>query len=120
MHNALGQIFLHTLHTHQVQYKRRTETARLLDHRQKCERQYVSTMADIIENTHTIRALPCRTILDVFGKDTKAFGDANLSAVQFTVVTKERIELIQGMLLALLFFASAWLVNSAALTRGEV
>jgi hypothetical protein len=77
-------------------------------------------MADIIENTHTFRAVPSSTILDVFGKDTKAFGDAHLSAVQYTVVTKEQIELIQGLLLALLFFATAWLVNSATLSRGEV
>ena len=102
-----------------VQLSRRHATTLVLDQRQRCERQYVASMSDIIENTHTFRSMPSSTIQDLFAVDTSGFGDAHLQAVQFTVVTKERIELIQGMILAAIFFASALMVNSGTLTKGE-
>jgi len=42
-----------------------------------------------------------------------------LLQVIFTTVTKERIEMIQGSMLAGLFFFSAWLVNNKTFTNGE-
>ena len=65
------------------------------------------------------RSLPSSNIQQSFGVDTKAFGDAHLSAVQYTVTTKEYIDLINGMLLAVLFFLSAIFVNDGTLSTGE-
>ena len=65
------------------------------------------------------RSLPSSNIQLSFGVDTKAFGDAHLSAVQYTVTTKEYIDLINGMMLAVLFFLSAIFVNNGTLSTGE-
>mmetsp|Transcript_16698 Transcript_16698/g.26776 ORF Transcript_16698/g.26776 Transcript_16698/m.26776 type:complete len:651 (-) Transcript_16698:71-2023(-) len=101
-----------------VQLARRSTTTHLLDMRQRAERQYVSALADIIENTHTFRSMPSSNILSIFGVDTESFSVAHLAAVQFTVVTKEKIDFIQGIMLAGIFFASAIYVNNGTLTKG--
>lgn len=64
------------------------------------------------------RSLPWSNIQQSFGVDTKSFGDSHLSAVQYTVTTKEYIELIQGLMLAGLFFVSAIFVNDGTLSTG--
>ena len=83
--------------------------------------QYVSTMADIVENTHTLRATGYAgsAVLQMFGHDTQAFSAAHLKALLFTIVTKERVELVQGQMLAAMFFVSAFLVNSGMMTKGQ-
>ena len=63
-----------------VQLSRRHATTLVLDQRQRCERQYVASMSDIIENTHTFRSMPSSTIQDLFAVDTSGFGDAHLQA----------------------------------------
>ena len=54
----------------------------------------------------------------MFGQDTESFSKAHLKAMLFNVATKERVELIQGQMLAAMFFVSALLVNGGALTTG--
>ena len=86
----------------------------VLDHRQRTERQCVSAIADIIENTSTFRGMPNSRIFDSFGDNTKKFSSAHLKAV-----TEGWIEMIQGMLLAGLFFISTLMVNKKTLSNGE-
>ena len=95
-----------------TQRSRGSQMSRLLDKRQLSERQYVSSLADIIENTHTFRSMPESDIRRAFGKDTASFAKAHLTALKYSITTKERIEYVQGLILAGLFFISAILTNT--------
>ena len=104
-----------------IQWMRSARTRELLDTRQQHERQYVSTLSDIIENTHTFRSLPtiALTIRQQFAQDTQNFSRAHLEAVKFNVTTKENIELLQGFMLAGIFFTTCLMVNSGSMTQAQ-
>ena len=74
---------------------------KLLDDRQRSERQYVSSLADIIENTPVFRSMPASNIRETFGKDTSDFASAHLAALKFSIITKEQIELCQGVFMCM-------------------
>ena len=74
---------------------------KLLDDRQRSERQYVSSLADIIENTPVFRSMPASNIRETFGKDTSDFATAHLAALKFSIITKEQIELCQGVFMCM-------------------
>ena len=46
-------------------------------------------------------------LCQVFSQDTENFADAHLDAIKYAVVTKERIELFQGLFVAAIFLCSA-------------
>jgi ABC-type multidrug transport system fused ATPase/permease subunit len=101
-----------------VHYSRATETRKLLEKRIRCERTYVSSLADILENTLTFRGLGATNVQKAFGHDTQAFSAAHLTAVKYTVVTKERIELLQGVILAIILAVTAYEVREGRLSTG--
>ena len=103
-----------------VQYIRRRATTSLLEDRQRSERAYVSRLSDILENSQDLKGIGASTsaLQERFAAATQAFSAAHLKALLFTITTKERVELIQGQMLAVLFFVSALLVNGGWLTKG--
>jgi hypothetical protein len=58
-------------------------------------------------------------LCQVFSQDTENFADAHLDAIKYAVVTKERIELFQGLFVAAIFLCSAVLVNSGKMSKGQ-
>jgi len=101
-----------------IQGWRGGELTRLLQDRQVAERQYVASFADIIENTQMFRSLTHNDAIQEFSKDTSQFAGCHLKAVKYTIVTKERVEFIQGCLLASFFFISTIVVNGNIVTKG--
>ena len=95
-------------------------TRELLLARLSAQRAYVSTLADIAENSAVIRGLGgAPRVRQAFAVDTRGFAEAHLAAVKFVVVTKERIELCQGLILAGIFFATGSLVNDGRISKGQ-
>ena len=92
----------------------------LLDVRQQREREYVSTLSDVIDNAQTFRSLPGgrQTIRQVFVDHASGFAKAHLSAMCYNVETKERIELLQGLMLSGIFLASCVVVNYGHMSPG--
>jgi hypothetical protein len=89
-----------------VHWKRAHTTRQMLEKRIICERTYVSSLADIIENTATFRGLGASNVRKAFANDTEAYAKTHLAAVLYTVLTKERIELAQASLPLPPFFSS--------------
>ena len=86
----------------------------LLERKQQHEREFVSHLADVIENTNTFRSLPgaaLRARLN-FGVDTTAYATITLEAVTYNVVTKEAVEMVQGIILVGCLLLSSFMVNS--------
>ena len=104
-----------TIVTH---WSRAHQTRLMLEKRIICERSYVSSLADIIENTQTFRGLGASNVRKAFGQDTDSFAKTHLSAVLFTVLTKERIEMAQGLILAFIFVWTAHNVNTGTMSKG--
>ena len=98
---------------------RAPQQRRLLSHRLLCQRHYVSHLADIVENRQVIRSLSAAKVRLGFEHDTGEFAAAHLAAVKYMVGTKERVEFIQGILLACIFFSTALMVNTGVLTKGQ-
>jgi len=86
----------------------------LLERKQLHERQFVSHLADVIENTNTFRSLPGAALRArcSFGVDTAAYAKITLEAVTYNVVTKETVEMVQGIILVGCLLISPFLVNS--------
>ena len=84
-----------------------------------CVLERLRLVADIIENAHLFRSMPRTNIREDYGKDTKGFASAHLDALKYSITTKERIELIQGVLLSLNFFISCLLVNTGNLSSAR-
>ena len=109
--SLLPMFFLLIPITLMVQKSRGKQMSILLDKRQQTERQYVASLADIVENTHTFRSMPSSGIRQSFSQDTKNFASSHLTALKFSITTKERIEYVQGVMLSMIYFLNAVCVN---------
>jgi len=99
-----------------VQVKRAPQLQALLKKRNQCERQYVTTLADIVENTQTVRSLPnfAMRLRQEFIMETKELSDAHLKAVQFNARTNQVAELGNKLIIVACLYASCFIVNSGS------
>ena len=92
----------------------------LLNTRLEAQRKYLSSLATIVEHAAMIRGLGVSpSIQRDFAAKTQAFSTSHLAAVQYSIGTKERIELFQGLILAATLFGTGVLVNDEFMTAGH-
>ena len=86
----------------------------LLEQKQLYERRCTSVIADIIENAHSFRSLPGAgfRVRQELNEKTEIFASLTLEAAQYNVTTKERIEMVQGLVLSIVLMSSSWIVNN--------
>ena len=86
----------------------------LLEQKQLYERRCTSIIADIIENAHSFRSLPGAgfRVRQELNETTEIFASLTLEAAQYNVTTKERIEMVQGLVLSIVLMSSSWIVNN--------
>ena len=101
-----------------VQRSRGFKTRELLHIRQERERQYVSVLADIIDNPHAFRGPPMSWIRTVFNERTAAHAKAVIEVRNFALTSAAHVERVQGLLLAGLLFIGTILVERGVLTPG--
>jgi ABC-type bacteriocin/lantibiotic exporter with double-glycine peptidase domain len=101
-----------------VQRSRGFKTRELLHIRQERERQYVSVLADIIDNTHAFRGPPMSWIRTVFNERTAAHAKAVIEVRNFALTTAAHVERVQGVLASSLFFIGTIPVDRGVLTPG--
>ena len=101
-----------------VQRSRSAKTRELLHIRHEKERQYVSTLADMIENTHSFRGPPMSWIRSVFCEQTQAYARSHFDVKNYALDTAGYVEIFQGFVLGSIFFVGTILVNNGVLTPG--
>jgi len=101
-----------------VQKSRSAVTRELLHQRHEKERQYVSTLADIIENTHAFRGPPMSWIRTVFSDHTSEFAKSHLTVRNYALDTAGFVEIFAGFVLGLTFLAGTLLVNRSVISKG--
>lgn len=103
------------------QWYRAAATSSLLVKRQECERQWVSTTSDVIENTSTFRGLgACGNIAKTFEDENQEFSKAHLAALHYNTRTRQFIDAFCAVCLFGILMASAFMTNMGMATPGAI
>ena len=104
-----------------IQWYRAVDTSALLVKRQECERQWVSTISDVIESTALFRGLgACGNVTKVFGDENQEFSKAHLAALHYNTRTRQIIDAFCAFCLFGILMGSAFMTNMGMATPGAI